>query len=115
MSKEFLLQNVWTYTYKGVVSITWIVNDNGKYPSFYWLKFITVLYHILLKPEFLLQREGNKYSGQRSLPHFSLTERLAEFLSYNKFYPKRKRIASCLREIESCSIENGNAKTIATE
>lgn len=44
------------YTYKGVVSITWIVNDNGKYPSFYLLQFITVLYHILLKPEFLLQR-----------------------------------------------------------
>lgn len=85
----------------------------ARYPSFYWLQFITVHYHILLKPEFLLQRQGNKYSEQRSLtPHFSLTERLARFLSYNKFnfILKRKRIASCLREIESSSIENGTPK-----
>lgn len=50
------------------------------------------LYHILLKPEFLLQRQGNKYSEQRSLtPHFSLTERLARFLTYNKFYPEKEK------------------------
>ena len=80
------------YTYKGVVSITWIVNDNGKYPSFYLLQFITALYHILLKPEFLLQRQGNRYSEQRSLtPHFSLTESLARFLTYNKFYPEKEK------------------------
>ena len=64
----------------------------ARYPSFYWLQFITVHYHILLKPEFLLQRQGNKYSEQRSLtPHFSLTERLARFLSYNKFYPEKEK------------------------